>query len=457
MSFRRKHLLDRKNAIRAGFGLVLALGLFSTIEAGRIQSDLSTATEDIYKQHIEQDEVRFELRRTLWTASSAGRDYLLNPSASREVDYVRLLAPLRFNAYRLLSRLEARPESAHLKAQTDDFWRILEGLPRTTAPLDTQSRYLFVQEQVAERRNQLGDTLREWDRSSHDSLSDGHTRFEESRSFAARRLFWILGLSLLAAAAVALLSLRYSERMEKQAAAHHRQVVEAKDELTRLSTRLMEVQEQERANLSRELHDEIGQGLATLRLEVARAEALPPQRLSEIRERLGRARLLTDSIVQTVRNICLLLRPSMLDDLGLIPAIQWLAQDFQRRTGVICRFSSGDVGEDLPEPMRTCVYRVVQESLHNCEKHAEAQNVTVRVSERGDRMLAVIEDDGKGFDTGAVPSGRGFGIMGMRERAIAAAGSLAVESAPRRGTRVELSLPVAPGAKKLPEEAAARI
>lgn len=206
----------------------------------------------------------------------------------------------------------------------------------------------------------------------------------------------------------------------------------------------MSVQEEERTRLSRELHDQIGQALATLRLEITRAESLPARDFQDIRQRLAGARALAESMIQTVRDISLLLRPSLLDDLGLAPALQWQVEEFRRRTGLPCEFSEHNVEGPLPESVRTCVYRVLQEALHNCEKHAAASAVSVSVCRFPELLTLEVEDDGKGFDTAGGPSRTrpGFGMLGMRERAAALGGTLAVTSSPGNGARLTLRLPL---------------
>lgn len=434
--------IGRKNALRVGFGLVLALGLLSMLEAIRIQRSLSAATADIYQQHVKQDEVLIELRRTLWLASIVARDYLIDPSPDREKRYERSVQALFKRADTQVAALSELPHTADLKQKSEEFWRTLERLPRDTDQMTAEARYQYVQNEIAARRSVLGELVRNWIAVSQTALKESELKFEASRRAAARRLALILAFSLLMGLLVAVLSLRYSENLERESARHFQQVIQAKDELARLSSRLMEVQEDERARLARELHDEIGQSLATLRLEVARAEALPETRSSEIKARLGRAREMADSTVQTVRNICLLLRPSMLDDLGLIPAIQWLAEDFSRRSGVACDFQSSNVSDELSEPVRTCVYRVIQEALHNSEKHAAASRVSVRVDQHAGELIATVEDDGCGFEMESIsaPATRRFGLMGMRERAAALGGSLDVCARPGAGTQVRLSL-----------------
>jgi signal transduction histidine kinase len=204
----------------------------------------------------------------------------------------------------------------------------------------------------------------------------------------------------------------------------------------------MEVQEEERTRISRELHDEIVQNLAVLKMEIIQAQAMAV-RSGDVREPLARARKLAETTVQTVRNISLLLRPSLLDDLGLGPALQWQAEEFTRRTGVPADLDDGNVSDALPDAVKTCVYRVTQEALRNCEKHSGATSVRVVVRERNDQLEVIIEDNGRGFAAGERrPSS--LGVLGMRERASAIGGSLKTSNRAEGGATVRLTIPLAP-------------
>jgi signal transduction histidine kinase len=136
-----------------------------------------------------------------------------------------------------------------------------------------------------------------------------------------------------------------------------------------------------------------------------------------------------------------LLRPTLLDDLGLVPALQFQLEDFLRRSGIACEFTEDGVEEHLPDPVKTCVYRVVQEALHNCEKHSDASKVRVSVRQFDECLLAKVEDDGRGFSSTAQRS-TGLGLLGMRERSANAGGSLIIDSAPGQGTRIALRIPL---------------
>jgi signal transduction histidine kinase len=138
--------------------------------------------------------------------------------------------------------------------------------------------------------------------------------------------------------------------------------------------------------------------------------------------------------------MALLLRPSMLDDLGLIPALQWQAREVSKRTGMAVKIAAELVSEELPEEHKTCIYRVVQEALHNSERHAGARNVRVTVRQETDRLLLSIEDDGAGFDA---QHERGLGLLGIEERVSYLGGRFQIESAPGHGTVLSVVLPLA--------------
>jgi PAS domain S-box-containing protein len=216
-----------------------------------------------------------------------------------------------------------------------------------------------------------------------------------------------------------------------------RKAAEAK--LQEYAHRLLEVQEQERRHLALELHDEIGQLLTGLTF------ALDLSLDREHRERrLMEARTLVQELNARVRNLSLRLRPTMLDDLGLLPALLWLVEWFSTQTRVAVSFEHQGLSERFPPRVETAAYRIVQEALTNVARHAGVSRAVVRAW-RGDRTLLLqVEDKGAGFDPDQLPSGPSSGLVGMRERACILGGHLEVESSPGQGTRLwaELPLPV---------------
>ncbi len=441
--------IRRRSVLRAGFGAVIALSLLSAVEALRVQRNLSTQAAEIYRLHIQQDDILFRLRRTLWLGAIAGRDFLLDPHAGRVATFTAQLAKLRADSAQLLDGLERtrapRASCRELRSKVDQFWNGLEPIPVTAQNLSAAERYDFVQRDLVPRRDTVGDGLWEFTRISQKALEDNELQFAGMRRSTDLRLFLTLGMSVVLGLIVAGFSLLHSGTLERQASRQYQEVAAAKADLERLSARLIEIQEQERKRLSAELHDRIGQALATLRLEIARAESVPGRRLPEVRQRLADARALAEDAIQVVRDISLVLRPALLDDLGLRPALQWLTEDFRRRTGITCDLNEQGPADALPEDVRTCVYRVVQEALHNCEKHAAALWVRVSIAQAAGLVTVTVEDDGCGFDPSATRTGprqSGLGILGMRERAAALGGEVEVNSTPGKGTRLTLRLPV---------------
>ena len=143
--------------------------------------------------------------------------------------------------------------------------------------------------------------------------------------------------------------------------------------MKQLSARLVEAQEEERRSISRELHDEVGQSLTGVLVEMANlSNQIRAGDLAAVEAKANEIKKLLEDAVGVVRNMALLLRPSMLDDLGLVPALQWQAREVSKRTGVRVRVAAEGVSEDLPEEHKTCIYRIVQEALHNCVQHAGA-------------------------------------------------------------------------------------
>lgn len=209
----------------------------------------------------------------------------------------------------------------------------------------------------------------------------------------------------------------------------------------RLLEKLISAHEDERRRIARELHDEAGQALTALILNLQVAEQsekpLPPQQLARLRG-------IAEDTLAELRRMIYDLRPSILDDLGLAAAIRWYAKETIEPQGVRVTMSISGLNERLPSYIETAVFRIVQEALTNVLKHARATHVTVEVAQHDSRVQMVIIDDGHGFDLSSVSTGRegGMGLLGMRERAGLLGGTLTVHSQPGAGTRLEVAIPV---------------
>ena len=217
--------------------------------------------------------------------------------------------------------------------------------------------------------------------------------------------------------------------------------VRAREELAAFAAEASGVREQEKSRIARELHDELAQSLTALKMDATWVRENLEDR-SAVLGKLGDMQQLLDGAVASTRRIAADLRPLVLDDLGLVPAIEWLAQTFTQRHGVPCRL---DVDEDLElhEPYATAVFRIVQESLVNVAKHAQASEVRVAVARTRGEVVLQVSDNGRGFAPDAPRKPQSLGLAGLRERAQLLRGQVFIESEPGGGTRVEARIPIA--------------
>jgi PAS domain S-box-containing protein len=218
-------------------------------------------------------------------------------------------------------------------------------------------------------------------------------------------------------------------------------VKKAQDQLRLLSGRIMASQEKERTAISRELHDELGQVLTALRMDAVWMQERLKESDPGIAERALTMCGLIDKTIKDVRSIAIRLRPGVLDDLGLVDALEWLATDFENRSGITCVFEHENVSA-LNETVATAAYRICQEAITNVARYAEATRVSVVLGVEEDILSLSVRDDGKGFDVAVLTGSEGIGIAGMRERATLAGGSLEVTSEPGRGCQVHFKVPL---------------
>jgi signal transduction histidine kinase len=228
--------------------------------------------------------------------------------------------------------------------------------------------------------------------------------------------------------------------LEKESAEYQSATKQAEKRLRQLSQQLVSSQEQERKALSRELHDEIGQLLTALRMELGNVERSHAAAGGEADTHLDQAKKLAETTLKTTRDIAMGLRPAMLDLLGLGPALEWQTREYSRRYKTPIQLDvAGDL-RDLPDPHRTYLYRIVQEGLTNCARHAHAKNIRVSLKDANGQLAVTVEDDGVGFDQHGGVS-YGLGLLGITERVRELCGNIAIQSEPGKGTRLEVMLP----------------
>jgi two-component system sensor histidine kinase UhpB len=236
------------------------------------------------------------------------------------------------------------------------------------------------------------------------------------------------------------------DRQADELASTFNMMLEAIDEANRLrATQILNAQEQERKRVARELHDETSQVLTSLLISLAVLEE--SVHTQEARDRIAETRMLAHQTLRAIRNLSIDLRPSALDDLGLLPALRWYVKEYQQKTSINVDFQATGFKERLPAAMETALYRIVQEALTNVAKHAHAKKACVILKEEDEAICATITDDGSGFNVSRLPKAPGqeiggWGLVGMYERANLLDGRLTVDSKDGQGTTIQASIPL---------------
>jgi PAS domain S-box-containing protein len=219
-------------------------------------------------------------------------------------------------------------------------------------------------------------------------------------------------------------------------------LIHSYDEIRQLASHLQDIREEERAGIAREIHDELGQQLTGLKMDMFWVlKKLDPGKEEHIKQKIENTLELLDVTIKTVRRIATDLRPSMLDDLGLIATIEWQCEEFERRTGIITQFVEDMTEFDFPAQMAIGVFRICQESLTNIARYSAAKNAFITLQQLGFELLLTIRDNGKGFDVGKIDHKKTLGLLGMRERALMMGGKFEIVSEPDKGTTLSIKIP----------------
>lgn len=213
------------------------------------------------------------------------------------------------------------------------------------------------------------------------------------------------------------------------------------EQLRRLAGHLQDIREEERKRISREIHDELGQQLTAIEMDVAWIDKKIPEESTMIKSKLKNVITLLSGSNQSIRRILSELRLSILDDHDLLEAIEWLNRQFTANTGIPVKFTTDGIKIKLSESVTTCIFRVYQEAFTNITRYAQAKKVSTSLSVANETIMVIIEDDGKGFDTVSVQNKKSFGILGMQERILILGGSFELVSSPGKGTKIIIGLP----------------
>jgi len=236
------------------------------------------------------------------------------------------------------------------------------------------------------------------------------------------------------------------ERAERKRA--EERLRESHEQLRALSVYLQYVREEEQTRIAREVHDELGQALTGLKLDLSRLSGQLPKHLKPQIERMELMSTRIDATIQTVRRIASELRPGMLDDLGLVAALEWQANEFQTRAGIPCEVTTTIEEPLLNQDLNTAFFRIFQETLTNVIRHADATRVEVLLRKEAGALVMEIRDNGRGISEAQISNTKSIGLCGMRERAAVLGGEVDIHGWPGKGTTVVVSIPLRPARKR---------
>jgi len=438
--------------------LVAALGLGSLVVLIAVSMLASSGkAQDIYAQldrlnaHHRNVEAKLRaLRSDVHLSSIFVRDYLLDVERERAPEYREQLAEFRRTSVATLEEL--RPlvggddQISSLQTKLAEYWETFDPLFDWTPSEKIMRSATFLRREVVPRREavlSIAQGIEELNNANLTAQSAEVASRHNALRNDLRRLTWQTVLLGLTVALVVVFRLRFLERRSEDAEQHMRE----------LSQRLVHTQEEERKSLSRELHDHVAQVLTGLRMALGRVERIAAPLDVRIGPAVAECRGLVDDMFNTVRGLALGLRPSMLDDFGLQAALEWHVRDFTGRSAMNVDLKMDGDFDALPDKHRTCLYRVVQEALTNCVRHAHAQNVKVSVQARDGHLQVSVTDDGVGLNPGRRRNG--LGLRGIDERVRELDGTMTIVREAGGGTTVAVQLPLPAGVMEVPRARAA--
>jgi signal transduction histidine kinase len=435
-------------AVFAGVGLVAGIWLFTGYYFTNRMADLERRSAGINRRYMRAQDLLVTARSQILLGSVYVRDALLDPNPSTAEEYRRQLqasydaADAALRGYvPILDAPGEQERIARLRREIDDFRRtILDVLTTDNSRWPVEAHNLLRARIMPKREGVM--------RIAQEMQSLNRSAFVQQQGEigalyrASQRWIWqSFGLAVLASLGIALLATSYAGRLESRLEQQRDRQTETAQTLQRLSSQLLTAQEEERRSIARELHDEVGQVLTAIKVELATAQR-QIQASGGDAEALTPVRQIADGALSTVRDLSHLLHPAMLDDLGLPAAIEWYAKGFERRHGVQIELLQERMEDRLTAGTEAAVYRIVQEALTNVAKHAQATRCRIYLQRLPHTLLVTIEDDGVGFDPATVGGpGRGLGLISIRERVTRAQGELRLESTPGKGTRLTVELP----------------
>lgn len=433
--------------VGTGFVLVLLLWLASGLDLLVRFTQFRTRSEHAWGDFNRTEQALANLRINVLLGAINIRDALLDSDHESLGSYRALLEHNRqatTDALAILNETvppDERDSLAGLSATISDYWRLTDSLLESELPRESNAIRRLLNTTILPRR-QLGVTISDQIRAVNRAALENRQRDILAMAEESQQRAWLTGtIALVLSLIVVILVATYVGRLETQVRTQLARDVENARKLQALSARLVRAQEEERRLIAGELHDEVGQALTAVKLELAAAQrAKDPSRVAQA---LAEVKAIADDALQTVRNLSQLLRPPMLDALGLPETLTWYLKAFSSRTGIKTELRQVSALERASPEVETCVYRVVQEATTNVARHAQAASCCVTVQQLSRTILMSVEDDGCGFDPSAIGSSpeRGVGLLSMTERVTGIGGNLRIESGPGQGAKVIVELP----------------
>ena len=454
--------LTIRTVLLLGFGLTLGLWLFSGYYFTSRVTELQRASARVTERYVRAQGRMSAVRSQVLLASVFVRDALLDPDPESIVDYRMKLDEAFRISNRALTQYEPVLGSSweseriqQLGDRIDEFRETVLDVLGGDSTRWHSDAMLILRNRIMPKREEAVQVSDEVQQLNRNAYIDQQSATSALYRAAQQRIWTQFGFAVAASFLIGLLAIRRVATLEREL--RHQQERDARNsaDLQRLSAQLISAQEDERRTIARELHDEVGQALTAIKVELAVAERTI-HTSDHVQPLLGTARTLTESALHTVRDLSRLLHPAVLDDIGLAAAVDAYVREFRKRYDVPVEFSVDRSDFRLPSEAEAAAYRIVQEALTNIARHARASVCRIELRRMNAAVQLMIEDDGVGFDPEAQRSGRvekGLGLLGMQERVARLGGSCIVDSAPGSGTRVIVTLPLPADAPELQPDA----
>ncbi len=440
--------LSVRFALAIGFCVTLGLWLYTGYAFARRIETLRRDAAEVASRYTRAQELLSTVRAQVLLSSVRVRDALLDPRPESVLDNrnqleasYRVIAMALTDYEPVIASSGETDQLSSLQRGVDDFHQTSLGVLADAAGRSPSTIREILNTRIVPRREAaigISDEIQSLNRRAFIQQQADLAEIHRAAELQSRRS---LGVALVIGLSVLLLTSLYAGRLELRLRHQMERDARMSQELQDAAAKLIAAQEEERRTIARELHDEVGQVLSALKVELDLAQRSiaaggPATELAE-------AQTIADGALNTVRNLTQLLHPAALDDLGLVPAIDSSLRGLARRQDIRTTLHQHGLPDRLPREVELAAYRIVQEAITNVGKHAHATRCDVHLTQLDDRLLIEVEDDGVGFvdDTDRPIIARGLGLISVRERASRLGGTFNVVSEPGHGTRLIVSLP----------------